>query len=148
MKVSFLLAGLALFFAPMGRADSVLIGNSFVNLALAVSSGEFLAQPLVLTGTASISDIDVTFISNEPNSVFQFEVTNAGREREYPLPKLVSRRHFRSMARYDVFDAGKPDLVAGDLLHRCQHSSRCERRWLDTGRSADGGRHSAVTFCE
>jgi hypothetical protein len=86
MKVSVLLAGLALFFAPMGRADSVLIGNSFVNLALAVSSGEFLAQPLVLTGTASISDIDVTFISNEPNSVFQFEVTNAGRERECPCP--------------------------------------------------------------
>ncbi len=46
--------------APSAEADSVLVGNSFVNLGLAVSSSEFLAQPFVLTATANC-DFDRRF---------------------------------------------------------------------------------------
>src|SRR5262245_34035606 len=77
MKSLVLSAILVLYVARSAKADSVLVGNTFVNVALAVSSGEFLAQPFVLTGTASVSEIAVTFIRNDPNSLFQFDVTDA-----------------------------------------------------------------------
>lgn len=78
MKVSRLFVILVLIVAPIANADSVLIGNTpVVSPALAVTSNEFLAQPFVLTGTVSISEVDVTFISNDPNSLFHLEITDA-----------------------------------------------------------------------
>jgi len=76
MRLSVLFVILVLFVAPNAKADCVLVGNTFVNSALAVSSNEFLAQPFVMTGIVSVSEIKVTFVSNDPNSLFQFDVTD------------------------------------------------------------------------
>ena len=62
--------------APSAEADSVLVGNSFVNLGLAVSSSEFLAQPFVLTASANVTSIDVSFIG-DANSGFEIDLTDA-----------------------------------------------------------------------
>jgi len=77
MKLLILGVLLILLVVPVVKADGVLVGNTPVTSpALAVSSDEFLAQPFVLTGTATVSEVNVLFIADLANSVFDLEITN------------------------------------------------------------------------
>jgi PEP-CTERM motif len=70
-----LVSGLCLI--PTARADSVLVGNTALNQASAISPAEFIAQPFVLSQTSLVSALNVSFISNVPDSLIQIELTNS-----------------------------------------------------------------------